>query len=623
LGAVGQLCEQARIAPSQLSRFIHGTTVATNALIERRGGETALVTTAGFRDLLVLRRQTRPSLYELTRAHAAPLIPSERVIEVEERNTNNGPVKELAKRSVAAVVEEVAAMGVDSVAICLLFSFAFPDNEARIAQALRQALPDLNVVASSELIPEFREYERATTTTADAYLTRPVRAYMSRLLERCTEQRLCRPLVMQSSGGVSRLGDGAMHPVHLVLSGPAGGLNGACRLVDQLGIDNVVTLDMGGTSTDVGVIIDGVIRRASEITLAGLPLRLSTLDLVTIGAGGGSIAWLDAGGALRVGPRSAGAEPGPACYQRGGSLPTVTDAHVVLGHLDPSESVSGLRLSSDAARESITQVSGGFASTEAAAAGVVSVANIEMAQAVRTATIDRGFDPQEFHLLAFGGAGPLHAVAVAAELNMAGVVIPMLSGVLSALGLALSDLRFDAARTILAPLESLTSADLSAITQDLLERAPHEPDLVEGYCDVRYRGQAFELSVTYCPGDEPRLIRERFEQAHARVYGFTSGDDEVEVVTVRIGAMRRVASVKHFEDPRTSTRSLPPHSSQRRIWDMDGPIEAAVIDLTSSEATLNATLPGPAVIRLPTATCLIPAGWSADSIQAALVVERS
>jgi N-methylhydantoinase A len=604
-----------------LARFVHGTTAATNALLERTGGRTALLATEGFGDVLFLRRQARASLYDLTTGHAEPLVAARDVVEVAERNTAQGTVLALSDEAVEAAVSEVAQIEPDAVAICLLFSFAHPEHERALAGAVKRRCPDVDVIASSDLIPEFREYERATTTVADAYLARPTERYIRRLLDRSAESELPSPLVMKSNGGMAEAASGHVHPVHLVLSGPAGGLIGARQIAQHVGITSAVTLDMGGTSTDVGLIADGELRRSNEVTVGGLPLRVPSFDLSTVGAGGSSIAWIDDGGALRVGPRSAGSSPGPACYSRGGGEPTVTDAHVVLRRIDSFGGLGGLVLDSEASRESLESVSQGFESVEHAAAGIIRVADVEIAQAVKTMTVDRGLDPHDFHIVAFGGAGPLHAVAVAAELRMAGIVVPVWSGVLSALGLALSDLRFDFSRTILTPVGALALERLDEIAAELLLDCPFEPTNIERQCDMRYRGQSFELPIPFLPDDDDETLRERFEAVHAQLYGFRSGGAAVEVVTVRIGAIEQVATVR-LDGRQTGPR--PARAATRVVWCDGEPLTASIHEIDPSEVCLRVPIDGPAVVRLPTATCLIPPDWRATQpTPAALLIERA
>jgi N-methylhydantoinase A len=519
-------------ADDGVERFTHGTTVATNALLERRGARTALVATAGFEHVLHLRRQTRAHLYRLCAAHPEPLVPLERCVGVEERIGPEGVIRPLDLRSLPDVDAE-------AVAVCLLFSFRDASHERLVAEEVRRKLPGAHVVASHELAPEFREYERASTVAADAYLGPVVARYLRSLASACRAAGLPEPLVLRSSGGVAALEEVAAHPATALVSGPAGGAVGAALLARLAGFPNAISLDMGGTSTDVCLVTGGSAGRAPEREVAGLPIRLPTVDVETVGAGGGSIVWRDAGGALRVGPESAGAHPGPACYGRGGRRPTVTDANLLLGRL-PGRLAGGLELDRAAAERALEGVD---------PADAVAAVDAEMLRALRIVSVERGHDPREFALVAFGGAGPLHACALADELEIGTVLVPAAAGVLSALGLVATEQRRDRVRSYLVPLA------------DAGELPSH------GEADLRYRGQAFELAVPLGPG-----LEERFHRAHEERYGYADRGRPVELVAVR-------------------TADVEP-----------GP------ELTLPAAS-PATATGPAVLELDGATAWIPPGW--------------
>ncbi|HEY7257622.1 MAG TPA: hydantoinase/oxoprolinase family protein [Gaiellales bacterium] len=501
--------ERAGLDARDVGRLGHGTTVATNALLERRGARCAFVATAGFGDLLTLARQTRPHLYRLDIAPPAPL--AEVTAEVDERTGPDGVLRRLRPESVDQAARRLRRSGVDAVAVCLLHSYAHPGHERETARLLRHALPGVRVVASVDVAPEFREYERASTAVADAYLGPVAGRYLERLGRSAKEHGLPEPDVMQSSGGVCALAEAAAHPVRLLLSGPAGGV----AAVKALGAGDSVSFDMGGTSTDVCLIRGGEAGISAQRAIAGLPMRVPHVDIHTVGAGGGSIAWLDEGGALRVGPQSAGAEPGPAAYGRGGELPTVTDANVVLGRLDPKVPLAGgLRLDAAAARVALRRVAGPFRSLRAAAEGIVAVANEEMVRAIRVVSVEQGHDPRGFDLVAFGGAGPLHACDVAELLGMRAVVVPAAGGVLSALGIAAGDRRTDVVESVMEPLSEWRPGRLRG----------------EAECELRYRGQAHELAVPVAPR---ATLAERFHARHRERYGFDDPHGEVEVVSVR------------------------------------------------------------------------------------------
>jgi N-methylhydantoinase A len=520
------------VGADQVERFTHGTTIATNALLERRGARTAFVGTAGFEHLLHLRRQDRAELYRLCADHPEPLVPLERSVGVEERIGPDGVLRELDLSS----LPELAA---EAVAVCLLFSFRDPSHERRVAEELRRRLPGAFVVASHEVAPEFREYERASTTAADAYLGPVTSRYLSSLAGACAGAGLPEPLVLRSSGGVATLAEVAAHPAVALVSGPAGGAVGAARVAALAGVESAISLDMGGTSTDVCLIADGRVERTAEREVGGLPIRLPSLDLHTVGAGGGSIVWRDAGGALRVGPESAGAEPGPACYGRGGERPTVTDANLLLGRL-PERLAGGLELDSAAAERAFA----GFDPMEA-----VAVVNAEMLRALRVVSVERGYDPRDFALVAFGGAGPLHACELAEELGIGRVLVPAAAGVLSALGLVATEQRRDHVRSYVVPLMAV--GELPA----------------EGEADLRYAGQSFELSVPLGPA-----LADRFHEGHAERYGYADRSRPIELVAVRTAEVTPGPEV-----------GLPPGE----------PLEVT----------------GPRVLELEGATAWIPPGW--------------
>src|SRR5918995_507410 len=441
------------LGAAPVERFTHGTTVATNALLERKGARTAFVTTAGFENMLQLRRQNRAELYRLCAAHPEPVVPLERCYGVHERIGPEGVVEPLD-------LESLPDLDAEAIAVCLLFSFRDSSHERAVADELRRRYPDAHVVASHEVAPEFREYERASTTAVDAYLGPSLARYLTALGERCAAAGLAEPLVMRSSGGLATLDEAAAHAAFALLSGPAAGVVGAARIASLAGFENALSFDMGGTSTDVCAIVDGLARRESERLVDGLPVRLPTLAVHTVGAGGGSVVWLDEGGALRVGPASAGADPGPACYGAGGTRATVTDANLLLGRL-PSTLPGGIELDIAEGERALAGID---------PAGVIDVVNAEMVRALRVVSVEQGLDPRDFALVAFGGAGPLHACALAEELELEVVVVPAAAGVLSALGLVAADERRDAVRSFVAPLAS----------------AGELPD--EGEADLRYVG---------------------------------------------------------------------------------------------------------------------------------------
>ena len=542
------LAAAAAVGAADVTRFSHGTTVATNALLERKGAKTAFVATEGFEHVLHLRRQNRADLYRLCAQHPEPVVPLDRCFGVRERVGPSGVLAPLE-------LDSLPDLDAEAVAVCLLFSFRDAEHELRVAAELRRRLPDAHVVASHEVSPEFREYERASTTAIDAYLGPTIAGYLDALAHEATAAGLPEPLVMRSSGGVATLAEAAAHPSLALVSGPAAGVVGAALIARTAGFENAIAFDMGGTSTDVCLIAAGQADIASEREVGGLPVRLPTVDLETVGAGGGSIVWLDPGGAVRVGPHSAGAHPGPACYGRGGTLPTVTDANLLLGRLP--EVLAG-RLPLD--RAAAERAFGGLDPADA-----LEVVNAEVLRALRVVSVERGHDPREFALVAFGGAGPLHACALAEELEIETVLVPAAAGVLSALGLVASDERRDRVVSYVRRLRDV----------------PELPE--EGEADLRYAGQSFELTVSL----QPRLA-DAFHRAHAERYGYADADREIELVSVRTAEKR------------------------------PGP----TFDLPAPSAPLH--VEGPTVVELDGATCFVAPGWVGDRDgDSTLVLTRS
>src|SRR5438067_1303581 len=466
LAAVRAALSEAGAAPADVERFVHGMTVATNALLEGRTERTALLATEGFTDIEELRRQNRASLYKLCAGHPAPIVPPELRVAVPERMGPGGVVRGLDED---ALRERIAALPADcdAAAVCLLWGFLHSDHERRAAGLLAEARPELHVSTGHETAAVFREYERCATTVVDAAVSPLMHRYLGRLRERAAGEGLPDPEVMLSSGGVAGAEHAAAHGSWTVLSGPAGGAVGAAWMAERAGAGGAVCLDMGGTSCDVSVALEGTAATTGAREIGGRPLALPMVDVHTVGAGGGSVAWRDAGGALRVGPRSAGAEPGPAAYGRGGGEPTVTDANLLLGYLDAGSPLAGgVALDLDAANRAVGELGDALGlSLEETAAGIARVASTEMARAVRVVTVERGIDPRELALVPFGGAGPLHAAAIADELGMTRVVVPYSSGVLSALGLLVSERRRDLAESVLLARDSLTRDAVAAVVE--------------------------------------------------------------------------------------------------------------------------------------------------------------
>jgi N-methylhydantoinase A len=596
--------------------FAHGMTVATNALLEERGALTALVATKGFGDLLEIGRQNRPHLYRLCTPKPAPLVEPALRFEADERIGPDGVITPLSAGEPERLAQELERCGAESVAICLLFSYLDPSHEQRLAEHLRKRLPDLHVSASHEVLPRFREYERCSTTAIDAYLSPLLRRYLSALGEASTAVGLPQPLVMQSSGGVAPAAEAARSGAWSVLSGPAGGAVGAGLLARASGDGNALGFDMGGTSCDVCVVEHGAVRRTDSREIDGRPIQLPMVDVHTVGAGGGSIGWRDAGGALRVGPRSAGAEPGPACYGRGGSEPTVTDANLVLGHLAAdSRLAGGVALDAEAAAAAVDRLGAELGLDRlATAAGILRVANQEMVRALRVVTVERGVDPRDFSLLPFGGAGPMHAAAIAAELGIETILCPRAGGVLSAFGLCASERRRDTTRTVMLAGAELSAERIAGTVAEMVAGAgleDAEPELVYA---MRYAGQAFELPVPGSPEPDPADLSERFEVAHEERYGHRDPEGEVVLVDVQLA----LVSPGPEATPRAAGGEGLERGS-RPLW-IDGEwVEAAIL---RGEPGAGTAAEGPVVFELPEATLVLPRRWSATVDSHGTIIAR-
>jgi N-methylhydantoinase A len=650
IGAVERVLRAAGAGAGAVEHFAHGMTVGTNALLEERGARTALIATRGFADLLEIGRQDRPELYRLCTPKPAPLVPAELRFEAAERVGPAGVVEPLGEGEPRRLTELVRKSGAESVAVCLLFSHLDPAHERRIAAQLRRELPDVHVSASHEVLPRFREYERCSTTTIDAYLSPLLGRYLERLGEAAAAAGLPEPVVMRSSGGVVAAAEAARTGAWSVLSGPAGGAVGAGLLAGACGESDVLGLDMGGTSCDVCVVEGGKVRRTDSRRIGGRVIQLPMVDVHTVGAGGGSIGWRDPGGALRVGPRSAGADPGPACYGRGGSEPTVTDANLLLGRLATDSTLAGgVELDAAAARAAVGALgeSLGLGELETAE-GILRVANQEMVRALRVVTVERGVDPRRFALLPFGGAGPMHAAAIAAELGIERILCPRASGVLSALGLCASDRRRDTVRTVMLSGADLGAERIAAEIEELiagltrsgagltrsgagLTRSRVSPtyseEKVEGgsaakpsgspvaktgeirgtpevVYEMRYAGQAFELPVPGTTRPDPAELCERFERAHEERYGHRDPEGEVVLVDIRLAMVA--------PGPRPRPAAAPAGCLEQRAREVR--FEGAWLEtrVLRGEPPAGLAATGPVVFELPEATLVLPPDWTAE-----------
>ncbi len=607
IAAVERVLDDAGAGHGDVDVFAHGMTVGTNALLEERGARTALVATEGFTDLLDVARQNRPHLYRLCRPKPKPLIAPRLRFPVAERVGPDGVVKPLDPDSVTTAMEGIRAAGAGSVAVCLLFAYRDPAHEAAVAARLRAELPGVHVSASHEVLAEFREYERCSTAVIDAYLSPLLGRYLANLAEACSKRGLVEPLVMQSSGGVAPAAEAARAGAWSVLSGPAGGAVGAGVLARASGDGNALGFDMGGTSCDVCVVEEGRVRRTDSREIGGRVLQLPMVDVHTVGAGGGSIGWRDPGGALCVGPRSAGADPGPACYGRGGEEPTVTDANLLLGYLAADSRLAGdVALDAQAARAAIDRLGAslGLDPVETAE-GMIRVVNQEMVRALRVVTVERGIDPRRFALMPFGGAGPMHAAAIAAELGVSRVLCPRASGVLSALGLIASERRRDTARTVLLSGAELTAERVAEEVAALRRKAGAglrgaEPEVTY---EMRYRGQAFELGIAGPARPDPAELGERFAAAHEERYGYRDPDAEVELVGICLGMV--VPGSEPALAP-AQAGALRSEGSRRARFGGEW-VKAGVL---RGEPEAGTRRQGPCMFELPEATVVVPDGWA-------------
>jgi N-methylhydantoinase A len=612
LAAIEAALEQAGAAADQIREFSHGMTVATNALLEGNGARTAFVATEGFTDIVALGRQSRPELYRLCAGRPAPLTPPEGRFGAPERMTPDGPLRELHRAAAQKLAQAVAGYEPEAVAVALLHAYRHPEHELAVAEALRQELggrDQVHVSLSHQVVGTFREFERASTTEVDAALSPLLGGYLRRLVARCEQAGVPEPAIMQSNGGLIDLESAAGHAAWTVLSGPAGGAAGAAYVARAAGTPDALCFDMGGTSCDVCVVDDGAIQEQSAGTIADRPLALPMVAVHTVGAGGGSIAWRDPGGALRVGPRSAGADPGPACYGRGGTEPTVTDANLVLGYLAADAPLAGgVELDAGAARDAIAQLAQTLdLDPLACAEGIIRVANAEMVRALRVVTVQRGIDPRRYVLLAFGGAGGLHAAGIARELGITEIVCPRASGVLAAVGLVVSPRRRDVQRSVFLGGDDLTAERIGGLVEELGAQARDElgeadSELAATY-ELRYRGQAFELAVGGPLNPNPDELRASFEAIHEERYGYHDAEQQLELVTLGVSATVAGVDValSDADEPREPERG-------EREATLDG--ERITFSTLRGLVPARTVIEGPCVVELPESTLLVPPGWT-------------
>ena len=595
--------------------IVHGTTVATNALLQRKGGRIALITTAGFEDVLAIGRQTRRNLYALQPEDRFELIPSERRFGLHERTLASGEVERpVGRAELLQIIGKVRKAGADAVAVCLLHSYANPRNEEIVARELEKS--GLLFTISNRLLPEYREFERMSTTSTNAYLMPVMDRYLGEL-----DRRLCRAelRIMQSNEGYISPARARLEPIKTALSGPAGGVVGARVLGRAAGFPNIVSFDMGGTSTDVSL-IEGAIRRTHESQVGDFPIRLPIIDIHSVGAGGGSIAYTDRGGSLRVGPQSAGADPGPACYGKG-DLPAVTDANLCLGRLDPEFFLGGrMRIEPARSRDAVSRLARSIGKTTIETAlGIVAIANANMEKAIRVISVERGIDPRAFALFSFGGAGGMHAVEMAVHLGMSTVIVPRNAGVLSAFGLLMSDSIKDYTRALMKTDAQVTLAGLEAEFRALEARACRDmagdgfsaSDLVlERSLDCRYLGQSYEIDVPYKKARTPdQAFVESFHKRHKRLYSYRHDKRPVEIVNLRVKAVAVTPKIPLERAPHS--RAFDPGAVVRRQKIHTGRAFRDGFVYDRSRLHHGHTVRGPVLIIDPESTTFLPPGYAA------------
>ncbi|MEI2416258.1 hydantoinase/oxoprolinase family protein [Orrella sp. JC864] len=625
--AIGRIRDQWHVPAARIERFVHGTTVATNAILERRGAKVGLITTEGFKDVLEIGRQMRHRMYDVILHSETPsfLVPGRLRKEVPERIAADGsvvtPLDEAElMRQVQALVDE----GVQAIAVCFLFSFVNPAHERRARELIAAAHPDLTLGVSHEVDPAFREYERTVVTSFDAYVKPVIDRYLSRLEDGLAQGGVSAPFqVMQSRGGLMASRIARQRPVRLFLSGPAAGVIGAQIAGTSAGIDNLITVDIGGTSSDIALINKGKALVRSEGVIDGYPVRVGMVDVNSIGAGGGSIAWIDAAGGLRVGPRSAGSEPGPACYGRGGEQPTVTDASIVLGYLDPDYFAGGtLKLYPEKSRQAIESKVGGplGMSVEEAALGIHRIVNAQMAEGIRLVSIRQGLDPREFTLMPLGGGGAVHIVPLARELGVRRVVIPRYPGVLSAAGLLAAPVEHETSAAFGKTLDEIELPAIKAMLAELdkqcealmrTESVGGAPSRIHYFADVCYVGQAYSIEVPLVfDGPEPcARLYEEFLQAHARIYGYSTRTP-ARIVNLRAvhqaGGQARIDTTEYAPSGQEPLRGHRPI----RVAGQGEPLSAGVY--RRDALPVGYRFSGPAIVEQADTTTLIEPGWQAE-----------
>lgn len=627
LNGIKQITAEIGIENEEISFFIHGTTVATNAMLEQKGAKTALLTTKGFKDVLQIGRQTRPKLYDFQARNTKPLVDRNIRIELDERvDVMGNIIKDIDENEVKTIAEKIKAENIESLAICFINSYVNPDNEKKVKEIFTKIIPEVSITLSYEVLPEFKEYERTSTTVANAYVLPKMKNYLAYLRKEISDMKINSDLyVMQSNGGVINADTAIDIPVRTMLSGPAGGVLSGAMVAKNTQHKNIITIDMGGTSLDTALIENEVPQFTTLSEIDGKPIKVPMIEMHTIGSGGGSIAWIDTGGALKVGPHSAGANPGPVCYGNGGQEPTVSDANAILGRLNPKEILGGrMKLDVESAREimykKIAEPLG--VTVEEAAEGILKVINANMVRGIRVISVEKGHDPRDFSLMAFGGAGPLHAVDIAKDLNSKNVIIPPNPGIECAKGMLTADVRHDFVQTYTKRISITDIKEVNTILDDLVKEAKQELGK-EGFTDktidlqaaldLRYMNQAYEIPVEIkeanLTSNDLQNAEKDFHKLHEKVYGFSRKDEELELINIRLIAKGLIKEIKTKRDDEQNNTSLT-EIDNRKIY-FDGSFYNTPIYSRKSLQS-ESIVSGPAVIEQLDSTIIIHPGQSAE-----------
>ncbi|HCX50778.1 MAG TPA: hydantoin utilization protein A [Bacillus sp. (in: Bacteria)] len=620
---IKEILEMNQVNVQDVHYLAHGTTVATNALIERKGAVTGLIVTEGFRDLLEIGRQTRPSLYNFFAEKPEPIIPGNLRFEVKERLLANGEVYRMVdETSLYQAVHELKEKGVQSIAVCFLFSYLNPEHEKKAVEVIKEHFPEVYVSASHDIVPEFREYSRLSTTTLNAYLGPVMKTYMENFLNSVKEYGIpVDPYITQSNGGIISIHESVSSPLRTAVSGPAAGVVAAKNLAELTGFKNMITFDMGGTSADFSLIENGEPKISMDREIEGFPARIPMLDIHACGAGGGSIAYIDKGGALKVGPESAGSTPGPASYGRGGTRPTVTDANVLLGRLNPKEILGGrmsldIEAAKDAIKEHICDQSG--LTLEEATAGIIAVVNANMSRSIRLISIQKGHDPRDFTLVSFGGAGGLHCSALAKELNIPRVLIPPSAGTFCSLGLLVTDVRTDYVSSSLLEASpqnmGFVAEQFEALKREGIklldkENIPEEKRKYELVIDMRFKGQNYEIPI---PAEWDELtqfgftsLHERFIRQHEKIYGYAKKDGILEFVNYRLTAVGELEKATFKKDEKTLSSPKPREIRQVYFSEVENPGYYETQIFARNDLAPGNKIQGPLIVEQMDTTILV------------------